>query len=77
VRVTWPLKVATIWPFGLRKFEPVTSMPCPATPLEGRRAEITGGPAAAGATVVVVVLVVVVLDPAPDPDCGPAVAGGG
>ena len=76
VEATWPLNVATMWPFVLRKFEPATRTDSPAGPLEGSSAEITGAPPRASGGVVLVVVPfddgdVAAGDPPPDVDgCG-------
>jgi hypothetical protein len=69
VEVTCPLKLATMWPSGLRKFEPAIWTDCPGAPVDGLSAEITG---AAPGTTGVVVVVVVVLEEDADPPGEPA-----
>jgi len=49
------LNVATIWPFELRKFEPVISIPSPADPVVGLMEEMTGAPPGVEGNVVLVV----------------------
>ncbi len=63
VGATWPLNVATIWPLGLRKLVPATSMPWPGAPVAGTSPEITGGPPGVGAAPATVDEVVGAEDP--------------